>query len=49
MIRQGFTDFQQELSLLPLVFGGNVDPFQFSKTTTSHIVKTNCRLLYVVR
>ena len=48
MIRQGFTDFQQELLLFPR-FDGNVDPFQFSKTTISHALKTNPRLLYVVR
>ena len=48
MIRQGFTNFQQNYHFASS-FGENVDPFQFSKTTLSHIVKTNPRLLYVVR
>ena len=30
-------------------FGTNVDPFQFSKTAISHVVKTTLRLLYVGR
>ena len=49
MIRQGFTDFQQELSFFASSFDVNVDTFQFSKTTISHVVKTNPRLLYICR
>ena len=40
--------FSAETSVISSSFDGNVDPFQFSKTTVSHIVKTNPRLLYVV-
>ena len=41
--------FSARTTVISSSFDGNIDPFQFSKTIISHIVKMNLRLLYVIR
>ena len=49
MIRQGFTDFQQELPVFSIVFYANIDPCQFSQIKIFVIVKMKPQLLYTIR